>query len=143
MNNYWTTNFRASQEGEFKCGFVISSTQDTSNTAASQFGWSARIPLCTRVMPAATAANGNARDRSFLRSGCSHVPDHVMHPRGQRRGHLINLRETDGGRHPYPCSTPGTRTALTAADATGHPLDGRSVTSLALKPYENRFVILK
>lgn len=73
MNNYWTTNFRASQEGEFKCGFVISSTQDTSNTAASQFGWSARIPLCTRVMPAATAANGNARDRSFLRSGCSHV----------------------------------------------------------------------
>ena len=73
MNNYWTTNFRASQEGEFKCGFVISSTRDTSNTAASQFGWSARIPLCTRVMPAATAANGNARDRSFLRSGCSHV----------------------------------------------------------------------
>ena len=30
MNNYWTTNFRASQEGEFKCGFVISSTQDLS-----------------------------------------------------------------------------------------------------------------
>src|SRR5699024_3826145 len=30
MNNYWTTNFRASQEGEFKCGFVISSTRDTS-----------------------------------------------------------------------------------------------------------------
>ena len=37
----------------------------------------------------------------------------------------------------------GRELPFTAADATGHPLDGRSVTSLALKPYENRFVILK
>ena len=113
MNNYWTTNFRASQEGEFKCGFVISSTRDTSNTAASQFGWSARIPLCTRVMPAATAANGNARDRSFLRSGCSHVLITSCPPRGQRRGHPDQpAGNRRAGRHPYPARRLGTRTAL-------------------------------
>lgn len=144
MNNYWTTNFRASQEGEFKCGFVISSTQDTSNTAASQFGWSARIPLCTRVMPAATAANGNARDRSFLRSGCSHVLITSCTPAASGEGILINLRETDGQAGTLTLlDASGRELPFTAADATGHPLDGRSVTSLALKPYENRFVILK
>ena len=144
MNNYWTTNFRASQEGEFKCGFVISSTPDTSNTAASQFGWSARIPLCTRVMPAATKANGNTRDRSFLRSGCSHVLITSCTPAAGGEGILVNLRETDGQAGTLTLlDASGRELPFTAADATGHPLDGRSVTSLALKPYENRFVLLK
>lgn len=144
MNNYWTTNFRASQEGEFKCGFVISSTRDTSNTAASQFGWSARIPLCTRVMPAATKANGNARDHSFLRSGCSHVLITSCTPAAGGEGILVNLRETDGQAGTLTLlDASGRELPFTAADATGHPLDSRSVTSLALKPYENRFVLLK
>lgn len=144
MNNYWTTNFRASQEGEFKCGFVISSTRDTSNTAASQFGWSARIPLCTRVMPAATKANGNTRDRSFLRSGCSHVLITSCTPAAGGEGILVNLRETDGQAGTLTLlDASGRELPFTAADATGRPLDGRSVTSLALKPYENRFVLLK
>ncbi|MCC6490963.1 MAG: hypothetical protein IT364_25975, partial [Candidatus Hydrogenedentes bacterium] len=32
MNNYWFTNFRASQEGEFKWSYYITSTNDISNT---------------------------------------------------------------------------------------------------------------
>lgn len=144
MNNYWTTNFRASQEGEFKCSFAISSTDDTSNTAASRFGWSNRIPLYARVMPAATAGNGQQRERSFLRTGCDHVLITSCTPMASGDGILVNLRETDGKAATFTLlDAGGDALSFTATDATGNPLDGRRVTSLSLKPFENRFIVVK
>lgn len=143
MNNYWTTNFRASQEGEFNCSFAVSSTADTTNMYATRFGWDNRVPLFTRVMPAASAGNGRARERSFLRPG----PDHVLLtscvPAADGSSVLVNLRETDG--------RPATLTLLDAAghalnfrptDATGRALTGEHVSSLEMAPYENRFVLI-
>ena len=46
-NNYWTTNFRASQEGELNWSYTLTSCADTSNAAASAFGWSNRCLLYT------------------------------------------------------------------------------------------------
>lgn len=51
LNNFWTTNFRASQEGEHKWTYAITSTVDTTNSFATRFGWSSRIPMLTRVQP--------------------------------------------------------------------------------------------
>jgi alpha-mannosidase len=52
MNNYWTTNFLGSQEGELKWNYRITSSADTSRTAAGHFGRDNRIPLLSRVFPA-------------------------------------------------------------------------------------------
>lgn len=47
MNNYWTTNFRASQQGEFKWRYRLTSQRGTDNILATRFGWGARVPLST------------------------------------------------------------------------------------------------
>ncbi len=47
MNNYWFTNFRATQEGEFNWHYALTSTTDRSETKAAQFGRASRIPLVT------------------------------------------------------------------------------------------------
>ena len=44
LNNYWTTNFKANQEGEMNWNYVITSTPNTTNTAATRFGWENTIP---------------------------------------------------------------------------------------------------
>ena len=143
-DKYRTRHCRTGKEGECKGGSAVCATRATPTTAGSQCGWSARSPLCTGVRRAATKANGNARDRSFLRSGCSHVLITSCTPAASGEGILINLRETDGQAGTLTLlDGSGRELPFTAADATGRPLDGRSVTSLALKPYENRFVILK
>jgi hypothetical protein len=53
LNNYWTTNFRASQEGEMSWSYQLTSAADTSNAFATRFGWSWRVPFASRVLPAA------------------------------------------------------------------------------------------
>jgi len=51
MNNYWFTNFRTEQEGEFKWHYYLTSTSDTSTATATRFGWGSRVPFVTRVLP--------------------------------------------------------------------------------------------
>lgn len=140
-NNYWTTNFRASQEGELNWNYALTSTSDTSNAEASAFGWGNRIPLYARVMPAARTANDRAWSKSFLRTGCDHVLMTSCTPSIAEPGSvMVNLRETDGR-----------QATLTLLDANGQPLafervnvldeaQGEKVTSLSLGAYENVFV---
>lgn len=142
-NNYWTTNFRASQEGELNWSYTLTSCADTSNAEASAFGWGNRIPLYARVMPAAGADNGKAWSKSFFRTGCDHVLMTSCSPSRAGQGAvLVNLRETDGR-----------EAELTLLDAAGNPLTfevvnaldeptGKRTASLTLQPYENVFVRL-
>ncbi len=52
MNNYWVTNFRASQRGEFCWSYALTSGKDgTPASTAARFGWDSCIPLLTRVFP--------------------------------------------------------------------------------------------
>ena len=51
MNNYWFTNFRPTQEGDFHWSYFLTSTSERGNSAATRFGWSSRVPLATRVLP--------------------------------------------------------------------------------------------
>ncbi|MHC1767299.1 MAG: hypothetical protein AB9869_23975 [Verrucomicrobiia bacterium] len=51
MNNDWFTNFRLTQEGNFRWSYFLTSTRDGGNAAATRFGWASRIPLATRVLP--------------------------------------------------------------------------------------------
>jgi hypothetical protein len=145
MNNYWTTNFRASQEGEFKCSFVISSTQDTSNAVASRFGWSTRVPLYARVMPATVEANDSPRERSFMRIEGDNVLVTSCTPTISGDGVLVNVRETDGHAGELTLlDGEGNPMSFTVVDATARPTEGgKEMTTLSLKPFENKFVVVR
>lgn len=52
LNNYWTTNFLASQQGELKWSYVITSSADTSVGFMNKFGESATSGLAAFVRPA-------------------------------------------------------------------------------------------
>ena len=51
LNNYWTTNFRASQEGNLTWRYFLTSTDDPGILKATTFGWQSRNPLVGRVFP--------------------------------------------------------------------------------------------
>ncbi len=52
LNNYWVTNFKASQQGELRWSYSITSSKDNSNIFATKFGWSNRAPLLSRIISA-------------------------------------------------------------------------------------------
>jgi len=95
LNNYWTTNFKASQEGEMKWSYYITSSSDNSNAFASRFGWGNRIPLLTRVFPAA--------EEEAVTSSLSlidiDIPNILLinaKPSMDGNGIILHLRETEG-----------------------------------------------
>ena len=97
MNNYWFTNFRASQEGEFKWSYYFTSTKDTSNIAASRFGWGSRIPLVSRVFPPGVGDLDDAV--SSLSIFQFSVPNLLLvdaRPSYYDEGVILHFREIDG-----------------------------------------------
>lgn len=66
FNNYWTTNFRAFQEGELKWTYKVTSSDDTSNVFSTTFGWNERVPMEARVFPA-TGKDKDLGGSTFLR----------------------------------------------------------------------------
>jgi alpha-mannosidase len=95
MNNYWYTNFPATQEGDIAWEYYLTSTRDTSNRAATLFGWNSRLPLVGRAAPA-SASNNLPASAATLALG----PDNVIlvnaRPALDGRGVILCLREVDG-----------------------------------------------
>jgi len=56
MNNYWHTNYKASQDGDFTFRFAITSRPQADSTASAQFGWAVSNPL----LAVPVEENGNA-----------------------------------------------------------------------------------
>lgn len=97
MNNYWFTNFRASQEGELKWEYHLTTTSDSDLGTATQIGWSARIPLVARVFPSGQKSSRNAKSSvSFLH--LDHPNLLVVDARPSRYGDgiILQLREIKG-----------------------------------------------
>jgi alpha-mannosidase len=95
LNNYWTTNFKANQEGEMNWSYVITSTPNTSNTAATRFGWENTIPLAARVIHAGSEKSMNL-SRSLIDLDLPNVllVDSQLAPDG--KSIILHLRETEG-----------------------------------------------
>ena len=95
LNNYWTTNFRASQEGELKWNYYLTSSNDNTDAFATRFGWGARIPLLARVFPAGeTAAADSARP--WMEVSAPNLLLVAARPAQGGNGILLQLRETEG-----------------------------------------------
>jgi alpha-mannosidase len=51
MNNYWVTNFRASQDGEFTWRYFLTSGEKQRDSDQYRFGLGLRTPFLSRVLP--------------------------------------------------------------------------------------------
>lgn len=97
LNNYWTTNFLASQEGELKWTYLLTSGPTAgSNDEAARFAWSNRIPLLSRVLPAREKENNKAARMAFM----DEIPRNLLLvnalPADDHKGVVYQLRETSG-----------------------------------------------
>ena len=142
LNNYWTTNFRASQEGALHWTYTLSSTTDRSLTAATRFGWDSRIPLAARVLPPG-APRGALGSKSALRLEAPNLLLVNSVPAVDGNGVILQVRELEGRASELPTDTlvPGRSATITVVNALGHPLAAPSVV-VNFKPYETRFLKL-
>ena len=95
MNNYWTTNFKASQEGEFRWSYGLTSGADTTRGSATRFGWGRRVPLLGRVLAGGGGAPGLAR-RGVLAMEGGGVILVASRPVEGGAGVVLHLREVEG-----------------------------------------------
>jgi alpha-mannosidase len=147
FNNYWTTNFRASQEGELKWTYRLTSSKDTSNVFSTKFGWDERVPMPARVFPARgkdTLAYGKMLMRlneNFLLVSAR--------PSNDKQGIILQVREIAGQKG-----------HISWDDPESHLLDLRTYTQarfafevsvleekiaaitnrIEFKPYESKFI---
>jgi len=96
LNNYWTTNFRASQYGELNWKYQITSSQDNSISGATRFGWGKRIPMIARVNPG-DVQTAEQFSKSVIDMNASENLLLVnARPVKAENGILLHLRETEG-----------------------------------------------
>lgn len=141
-NNYWTTNFRASQEGELRWSYYLTSTNDTSNSVATKFGWGSRIPIYARVMPEGKKTDYPAEFSTFrfnnenflMTSSTPSVTDGYL---------LINVRELDGKNTPLQIlDTNGNPVEFTVVNVIEEELE-KPAKETNFMPFANKFIKVK
>jgi alpha-mannosidase len=152
MNNYWFTNFRTQQEGEFKWHYYLTSTKDPSTATATRFGWGSRVPLVTRVLP---AAKGKAAAKAALNATGSTVipvmafpaPNLLVveyRPAADLKGIVLHLREVAG--QPTALATKDIVSAakisrLDEVNVLEQPLK-TGLATVTFQPWETKFLKL-
>jgi alpha-mannosidase len=145
MNNYWFTNFRLTQEGDFRWSYFLTSTRDPGNAAATRFGWGSRLPLTTRVLP--PIKSGKSSEPPALSLVSIDVPGVVVVDTQPAVGGgvVLHVREVAGETTTLDRGNIKTWADIEAAaevNALGESIqDG--IESLVLKPYDVRFVRLQ
>ncbi len=97
LNNYWVTNFKASQQGELRWSYAITSSDDNSNVFATKFGWSQTVPLHSRIISAKAKA-GSIKQKSRTLIDID-IPNLVLVnacPSVEGRGVVLHVREIEG-----------------------------------------------
>ncbi|MBN1154367.1 glycosyl hydrolase family 38 [candidate division KSB1 bacterium] len=132
LNNYWVTNFRASQEGELTWSYYLTSTEDRSDIQATRFGWSSRIPMPGRVFPPGLKTTKNIA-KSLLSIEAENLLLVNCIPCKDRRGLILHFREIAGKTTVF--MLPGFRIAR--VNVFGEELE--KVSAISLKPHETAF----
>ena len=141
LNNYWTTNFRATQGGEIQWNYTISSSPDNSDAKALAFALGDRVRPYGRVLPQGIPDN-NPDEKSCLQTDAEGVMITSMAP-ARKKGYLIlQIRETSGADATLELKRNGKALRFRKADALENT-HGRRLKRLALNPYDDVFVIVK
>ncbi len=143
MNNYWVTNFRASQEGEFTWKYFLTSAKNRSNAYATRFSWNSRIPLLSRVFPSGESSKAPFT-RSLLRTNEDNILFVSAKPSQDGEGIILHLRETDGRSTELSVVLPvvdSRKQSLTEVNVL-EEIIGEPGESIRIKPWESKFVKL-
>lgn len=143
MNNYWFTNFTASQEGEFRWRYYLTSGPNKDPGAAARFGWGSAVPLAVRVLAAGTSGKNNPVWQG-LNLDQANLLLVSAQPAKSAQGIVLHLRETAGRPAAIAVDNllPGKRRVrATLVNVLQEPLaDG--ITAIDIKPFEVKFVKL-
>ena len=145
MNNYWFTNFRTEQEGEFKWHYYLTSTKDKSRAVETRFGWGSRVPLATRVLPPVKL--GVAREPQRFSTMSAAIPNVLVvqaRPTRDGKGVFLQLREVEGRRTTLSENDVTLCSEVQALDQVNvlEEVVKSGIDSLTLEPYEVKFVRL-
>jgi alpha-mannosidase len=145
MNNYWFTNFRTEQEGEFKWYYYLTSTADTSTATATRFGWNSRIPLVTRVLP---PTKGKATSGAGVISGMAFPAPNLLvveyRPAADLKGIILHVREIAGQPATLARKDIASATRIRRVDEVNvleQPLQPK-VDTVSFQPWESKFLRL-
>jgi Glycosyl hydrolases family 38 N-terminal domain/Glycosyl hydrolases family 38 C-terminal domain len=140
INNYWTTNFNAEQQGEFTCTYTITSSSDTSKAFAERFGWGTRVPLLARAFPPGKKMH-EIHSGSLLNINTPDVLLVDAKPDDSGDGIILHLREIEGKSANVMLSNPADNKAYSfeETDVLGKPL-GENTDSIEIKPYGVKFL---
>ena len=98
LNNYWVTNFKASQQGELRWSYSITSSGDPSDMFATRFGKGERVPLLPRIMMPSTGAESTELvSRSLIDLAVPNLLLVNTTPSMDGKGIILHLREVEGG----------------------------------------------
>lgn len=95
FNNYWFTNYKASQDGPLTFRFSITSDARIDDARAKRFGESVHSPLVCKWGGEGRGASGGV-SRSFVEIGGENVVLQAMKPARFAEGTVIRLREMAG-----------------------------------------------
>ena len=141
MNNYWITNYKAAQDGQFEFRFGLTSGKAIDPASASLFGEDVQAPMRAILMPPPSAdAKGKLPPTG---SFCEVTPANVVltafKTADDGDGYIIRVRETGGAaaKARIKVNLPGT-TRLVACDLVernGKQLGTGGTVELELKPF--------
>lgn len=149
MNNYWYTNFNATQAGQFKWSYYLTSTADASNAAATRFGWGSQVPLVARALPPVkgeTAGSGIGRGNpvSLLQADVGNLLLVEARPAWHDKGVILHWREVEGKPATIDLMKQGFAKRLKSADEVNvlEETTKADCKTLSFAPYEVKFVRL-
>jgi len=97
MNNYWMTNFKASQGGKITLRYSITSHRGgTDHFRASQFGWGYHTPLIAAVLHQHTDSTLSGTAQTFLNIDAPNVIVQAFKQAEDGKGIIVRLRELEG-----------------------------------------------
>ncbi|MCK5136397.1 MAG: hypothetical protein KAR19_11465 [Bacteroidales bacterium] len=97
LNNYWVTNFKASQEGELRWTYSLTSSADYSDMFATKFGWGERVPLISRViLPSTGVKRTKLVSHSILDLDVPNLLLVNTAPSLDGKGIILHVREVEG-----------------------------------------------
>jgi alpha-mannosidase len=94
FNNYWFTNYKASQGGEMTFGYSLTSMPKYDPAAAARFGESVRNPLIATVME--SSKDAGATTASICSVSTPNVTVQAVKKAESGKGIIIRLRELSG-----------------------------------------------
>lgn len=147
MNNYWHTNYRAAQGGDFRFRFVITSDTTTDAQALSRMGWQEMTPLEVDEIRSQDKALDlprplDGKQASFLEVNDPSLVLDTWKPAEDGDGTILRLLDLGGKTRTVSVSTPllalhkVTETDAVERDQKPLPLQGKDGFTVEVHPHE-------